>query len=354
MMTRFWLFLFIVFINRQSICRAQNSNWEIPIAVKAEEDINASSATVIIGARSDATDMHDGALLEPISPAGPFDGATIRSTHSTSEIGYGHLSNLGGQVDLSRDYRAIFYPDQDKIWRLKIGYFGLLPQATLRLSWPSLQSLPTYITMRIGRETDFVDNPGGGLDMRTQTQFRLPISAGTQNFVELRVRNLAGQPLITLSPKSADVSVGDRLPITASVQNAVSLEWTVNPAAALLKIAETRSEFIAPNIPGIYTVRATIRDARGQTATDTATINVHAVPILYGDLDLNGKIEMNDIHEAYQLFLGFKTSSVGQLLAGDVRPKPGLSGRLVGDGMILADDLNWIQRRLLGLEVNNP
>ena len=74
-----------------------------------------------------------------------------------------------------------------------------------------------------------------------------------------------------------------------------------------------------------------------------------SVPTLtYGDINSDGKVDAVDLTLALRIFLEGRAPSWTELQAGDVRPKAS-DGRRVGDGAIMADDLNWIFRRFIGL-----
>jgi hypothetical protein len=70
---------------------------------------------------------------------------------------------------------------------------------------------------------------------------------------------------------------------------------------------------------------------------------------ILGDLDNDGTVTILDLQRLLQIYLGRITPTPGDLARGDSRPKPGLNGKTVGDGVIKANDINWALRRLLGL-----
>jgi len=75
-------------------------------------------------------------------------------------------------------------------------------------------------------------------------------------------------------------------------------------------------------------------------------------PRLPGDLNGDGVVDMVDVSILLHLVLGFRSATPSELLAGDVRPKPGTGGRAFGDGALHTDDLNWVFRRALNLETS--
>jgi hypothetical protein len=96
---------------------------------------------------------------------------------------------------------------------------------------------------------------------------------------------------------------------------------------------------------------AVISDNRGHERNLTAQSSggVVSTPLVYGDLTRDGQLAINDVQLALSLLLGLRSTTAGELRAGDVRPK---QGNTMGDGRIGANDVNWILRRLVGLEAN--
>jgi hypothetical protein len=74
------------------------------------------------------------------------------------------------------------------------------------------------------------------------------------------------------------------------------------------------------------------------------------VPV-FGDVNGNGAIDLADIQQLLNIYLGIRTASPDELWIGDVRPKPGAPMLPFGDGLIRANDLNWVLRCFLGLEI---
>jgi hypothetical protein len=69
-----------------------------------------------------------------------------------------------------------------------------------------------------------------------------------------------------------------------------------------------------------------------------------------GDVTNDGTVNLEDIMLLRQFYLLRLIPTEKELLMADARPRPGKNGLPYGDGRILADDLNWVFRRALGLE----
>lgn len=107
----------------------------------------------------------------------------------------------------------------------------------------------------------------------------------------------------------------------------------------------------AGSIITISAASAVISDDGGleQAGSDLVTAGTVTV-VVPGDLNGDGLVDARDLKLELELFLGLRAPTTTELAAGDVRPKPGRGGLAFGDGVIGADDLNWIFRRFLGLE----
>lgn len=76
-------------------------------------------------------------------------------------------------------------------------------------------------------------------------------------------------------------------------------------------------------------------------------------PLLPGDVNLDGKVDIKDATLALRIAVGLLTPTSSQLQVGDVAPKPGVgpkAGQPYGDGRITTSDVVRILRRALNLE----
>ncbi|MBW3623859.1 MAG: hypothetical protein KY468_10680 [Armatimonadetes bacterium] len=77
------------------------------------------------------------------------------------------------------------------------------------------------------------------------------------------------------------------------------------------------------------------------------------VELVYGDLNFNGRIEVEDAVLALQSSVGVRTLTDLQLEVGDVAPAPGTGPRAelpFGDGMVDVADVVWLLRTAVGLQ----
>ena len=75
-------------------------------------------------------------------------------------------------------------------------------------------------------------------------------------------------------------------------------------------------------------------------------------PVIYGDANRDGRVDITDALELIWILLGLKEPGEGDLRAGDVRPRPGTDNRPFGDGLISSDDVNWVLRHIVGLNTD--
>ncbi len=71
-------------------------------------------------------------------------------------------------------------------------------------------------------------------------------------------------------------------------------------------------------------------------------------PLLVGDLNGNGKIDIADAVLALRIAIGSLVPSASQLQVADVAPKPGTEGRAFGDGKVTISDALRILRKAIG------
>ncbi len=106
-----------------------------------------------------------------------------------------------------------------------------------------------------------------------------------------------------------------------------------------------------PVAPGRYAVEF-IADGTDANNVPLHRANASSFAVLNPPGDVNGDnaINIQDVTLLLQMYLDLVDPTPEQFLAGDVRPRPGTDGRTYGDGKLLGDDLNWVLRRVVGLE----
>jgi peptidoglycan/xylan/chitin deacetylase (PgdA/CDA1 family) len=69
-----------------------------------------------------------------------------------------------------------------------------------------------------------------------------------------------------------------------------------------------------------------------------------------GDVNGDGVLDNADLDRLTRIYLGEHNPEAVELAMGDIRSRTARGEQLYGDGKIEADDLNWVMRRLKGLE----
>ena len=117
---------------------------------------------------------------------------------------------------------------------------------------------------------------------------------------------------------------------TFQIQGAVSVPVSVGPVSSFIRWGADGLAFSAND--ETFLIRTSARYAPWM-----------------GDLDGDGTLAAGDISQALRFYLGLAQPTGAQLKAGDVLPNPTVDGRNIGDGVIGAEDVNWIIRRWLNL-----
>jgi N-acetylneuraminic acid mutarotase len=178
--------------------------------------------------------------------------------------------------------------------------------------------------------------------------------------------------LTSLLPESIVSWGGYESPIVDLGQTAriTSLRWEATGSAAVkmrVRVADETgvwSKWTEPSDQREIPIGATGRyvrfaveftgDGRSTASLTSVQINYGAeAPVVYGDINGDGRVTMQDALEAIQIAARLKKPTPAQLNAGDVAPKPGRGPRLgqaFGDGAINILDVSRILRAALGLE----
>jgi len=178
--------------------------------------------------------------------------------------------------------------------------------------------------------------------------------------------------LTSLLPESTVSWGGYESPIVDLGQTAriTSLRWEATGSAAVkmrVRVADETgvwSKWTEPSDQREIPIGATGRyvqfaaeftgDGRSTASLTSVQINYGAeAPVVYGDINGDGRVTMQDALEAIQIAARLKKPTPAQLNAGDVAPKPGRGPRLgqaFGDGAINILDVSRILRAALGLE----
>jgi len=89
--------------------------------------------------------------------------------------------------------------------------------------------------------------------------------------------------VVTVLPRYAGLTVGQQLPLKATLNDSAGVEWSVAPDSGSLDARTSRNgqtiHFRAPRTPGVYTVTATSRHDRRQSSS--VTIGVTDLPGVY-------------------------------------------------------------------------
>jgi hypothetical protein len=88
----------------------------------------------------------------------------------------------------------------------------------------------------------------------------------------------------------------------------------------------------------------------GDLIYNISLVTPEAQPLLRGDLNGDGIVNISDVIIALRIAVGFLEPTPEQILLGDVAPKPGLDGRPFGDGVVDIRDVTRILRRSVSLE----
>jgi large repetitive protein len=97
--------------------------------------------------------------------------------------------------------------------------------------------------------------------------------------------------------------------------------------------------------PGAYQITARIRDAAGRVST--VRRNIIRVPVILGDLNGDGLVDLRDGAQALRISLGMEQATPQTLAHGDVAPL--VDGALRPDGVIDSGDVLLLLRKIIGL-----
>jgi large repetitive protein len=107
----------------------------------------------------------------------------------------------------------------------------------------------------------------------------------------------------------------------------------------------TFQQSIALDHPGAFQVTARLTDATGKVST--VQRNIIRVPIILGDLDGDGRVDIRDAAQALRISLGLDQASPQTLAHGDVAPL--VNGVPRPDGVIDSGDVLLLLRKIVGL-----